>query len=1047
MQGCAAERSRPDRQSFAELLAARLVSLQNDFGVDNKCGLRVIAGQVAISLQSARVAFGLTTADAPPVVREGAVPPRLQEAEARRLQHAFGIKREFALRLLRERGLARLSTSAGRQVQTRTHRRLPVDYHCLEVQDAVEMQSREPGQPTRTSEFLARCSRKGALQTAWGLWCRWTAAEAKRAAAPRRRLECSHLRSNRVATSFKAWRVHRLSLTAVAHRRMCDTRQGERAMRWAWKHLVRSSVSRGLRIVPLQVAWRIWRATAVATVTKAGRRRRCQLNAALHAWQKSAAHTKAVLDRPLSLKLASRRTAFGAARDQARRLLLRRAWAQWMPHCVRLAEAEATLDTHALNKLKVSAPVTYPTVSPPVQNILLAPRLQVSKLRLAWSIWLHPQVRFAEDPLASGPHVFVKGVAARQLQLFTSLSTSADVVSQALAQRVHGPAPMLKYGGRYLKGRLSLSSYKIRSGDTIETSLGLRGGVDTEEEDEEDELVFPARADSTEVSSPAHQGTGDDRSLESPGGASGLAISDAESILAQVKAIESAGQAVDKKEIGYGYKVTFKPGAKGGARKYTSVKAPMAGQAFATNKSLREYLGLASTNSPRPLAGPSPPAAPAAPVAPAAPAAPVAPAAPAAPAAPVQPQLPVQPQSSFKTGVVILGDPALFQFGQTSDLQATPLMEASLGKFLAPGDSRLDCVLDLFATLKRGSERVDLVQLESEVASALCENGLLSLNLEEWQAGVTERREQTLEIDIAKNQLRTEQDNAELNEGEQERLDQKLKQLEATGKQREKERVAYRNNVSAYYKAAEAVTKNAQGVLENLPFTLPPLSEWKPNATSAFVVRVADKTAALAFLCDYSPDVPDVPDEPTSQQRTIRMHLKALRDDAYLWHTCDLLIDERASRSQVIEHVLAYLKGARHIQVADALKLTEANVTVVTEPEDSVEPFEVDVSVDPQGGKDDELEKDDEAPEACGPSPKQVEVAGRLLARMKRALALGLKCEPGQELSGFFDLKFIILVPALNTLQQQTADRVRGEGLVRLPSEDDMEPAGDVVIQ
>ena len=353
MQGCAAERSRPVRQSFAKLLSTKLVSLQNNFGVDSEFGLRVIAGQVAASLLSSRAASGHTTGDAPPV-QQGAVPPRLQEAEARRLQHAFGIKREFALRLLRERGVARLSTSARRQVHT--HRRLPVDYHCLEVQDAVEMQPGELGQPTRMSEFVVRCSRKGALQTAWGVWCRWAAAKAKRAAAPRRRLEGSGLRSNRVATSFKAWRTHRLSFTAAAARRLhCDTRQGKSAMRWAWKHLVRSSVSRGLRIVPLQVAWRIWSASAAATVTKAGRRRRRQLYVALHAW-----HTKAVLDRPL--KLASRRTAFGAARDRARRLLLRRAWGQWMPPRVR-AEDEALLATHTLNKLKVSA-VTDPTASP-----------------------------------------------------------------------------------------------------------------------------------------------------------------------------------------------------------------------------------------------------------------------------------------------------------------------------------------------------------------------------------------------------------------------------------------------------------------------------------------------------------------------------------------------------------------------------------------------------------------------------------------------------------------------------------------------------------
>ena len=124
---------------------------------------------------------------------------------------------------------------------------------------------------------------------------------------------------------------------------MRDTQRGKRVMRWAWQHLVRSSVSRGLRFVPLQVAWRIWHTTAVAEARKAGRRRRHQLYAALRAWEESAARTTAVLDRPLPLKLASPRTA--AAQDQARWLLLRRAWA---------------LMKHALDKLKVSEVTTKP---------------------------------------------------------------------------------------------------------------------------------------------------------------------------------------------------------------------------------------------------------------------------------------------------------------------------------------------------------------------------------------------------------------------------------------------------------------------------------------------------------------------------------------------------------------------------------------------------------------------------------------------------------------------------------------------------------------
>ena len=96
-------------------------------------------------------------------------------------------------------------------------------------------------------------------------------------------------------------------------------------------------------------------------------------------------------------------------------------------------------------------------------------------------MWLHPRVRFAEDPLARGTYVFVKGAASRQLQLFTSLSTPADVVSQALAQRVNGPAPMLKCGTRYLNSARPLSWYQLRSGDTIQSSLGLRGGMPSTE--------------------------------------------------------------------------------------------------------------------------------------------------------------------------------------------------------------------------------------------------------------------------------------------------------------------------------------------------------------------------------------------------------------------------------------------------------------------------------------------------------------------------------------------------------------------------------------
>ena len=60
----------------------------------------------------------------------------------------------------------------------------------------------------------------------------------------------------------------------------------------------------------------------------------------------------------LPLKLASRPTA-----DQARWLLLRRAWAQWMSPCVRSAKADATLVKHALNELEVSEAIDPSTAS------------------------------------------------------------------------------------------------------------------------------------------------------------------------------------------------------------------------------------------------------------------------------------------------------------------------------------------------------------------------------------------------------------------------------------------------------------------------------------------------------------------------------------------------------------------------------------------------------------------------------------------------------------------------------------------------------------
>ena len=80
------------------------------------------------------------------------------------------------------------------------------------------------------------------------------------------------------------------------------------------------------------------------------------------------------MDRPLPLKLTSRSTAFvGAARNQARWLLLRRAWAQWMPLCVRSAKTEAKLVKHAFDELKVSEVTTEPlALCEPQYSMLLS---------------------------------------------------------------------------------------------------------------------------------------------------------------------------------------------------------------------------------------------------------------------------------------------------------------------------------------------------------------------------------------------------------------------------------------------------------------------------------------------------------------------------------------------------------------------------------------------------------------------------------------------------------------------------------------------------
>ena len=71
--------------------------------------------------------------------------------------------------------------------------------------------------------------------------------------------------------------------------------------------------------------------------------------------------------------------------------------------------------------------------------------------------------------------------------------------------------------------------------------------------------------------------------------------------------------------------------------------------------------------------------------------------------------------------------------------------------------------------------------------------------------------------------------------------------------------------------------------------------------------------------------------------------------------------------------------------------------------------------------------------EVRGPSAKQIELAERILERMKGSLVkselLG-KCSKDNVFSKFYDVQFLVLVPRFSTLQHQTADRVEKEGLL-----------------
>ena len=418
------------------------------------------------------------------------------------------------------------------------------------------------------------------------------------------------------------------------------------------------------------------------------------------------------------------------------------------------------------------------------------------------------------------------------------------------------------------------------------------------------------------------------------------------------------------------------------------------------------------------------------------------------------PPLQLQHQSSIATGIVILGDACCFIKDGTdgAEFEAPPLNETSLGKFTGSQESRLDGVYSLLETLP-----ADLVQLEGVVASELRHGRLLSCHEQEWRGRAQEWKQQADENDKEIRQLRDEQEAAVLegDEAKQSWLQGQMKLLEASRTDLEKGRMEKLAHAMAYRKAEKDVTEHAK--IKPTGYKLPAISAWTPSS-DAYVVRDSKngRTVALAFLCEFSREVADAPDEPTSPPRTIRMRLKAPSEDDHVWltSTCDLLIDKACAtdeqlRQAVGERVLAYLKEGRHIKVKDAAALDDQCITYgenVSLETDSAEFFEVDVRVDPPGEKGG-ASTGDEEPEAHGPSAKQMEVAGRLLARMKRALALGLNCAESESLSNFYDLKFLILVPTFSTLQQQTADRVRDEGLLRIRSDGSKEiGGGDVII-
>lgn len=401
----------------------------------------------------------------------------------------------------------------------------------------------------------------------------------------------------------------------------------------------------------------------------------------------------------------------------------------------------------------------------------------------------------------------------------------------------------------------------------------------------------------------------------------------------------------------------------------------------------------------------------------------------------------MKPQPSFLIGLVLLGDASLLR----SEHAKAPLSETGLAPFQSADESRLDRVFELFsefASKLEPGQHVDLDQLESAVAAEASDGQLLSRGPEAWRTVTRERGEQILSVQQEENQTRF----AALEEEDGHSPD--LTQLEVQRKVLEAQWRRSQQFVVAFKKAAGVVIKSSESIVDT-GFKLPNDFVYL-DPPRAYVVRQNDRTAALAFLCEYATAGPDVPDEPISPSRTIRVQL--VDDEEHVWHesTCDLLADkvrecqtdaslQDAVRARVRSHLNDDL--TRRIKMADGINLSQAHIECkgVTLLSDPTKVLDVQVRVEPRG---DDPDAGGDEPEARGASSKQVQVAGRIFDRMKHALS-----RTNHKLEDFYDLKFLILVPTFNTLQQQTADRVKEQGLLRIRGDGEKEAATDLVIQ